>query len=68
MATPVPHDFAARLRPLMARAGLTAYALARKSGVSKQSLSKLLSGDSRPSLDTARRLAHALGVSLAHFD
>jgi transcriptional regulator with XRE-family HTH domain len=59
--------FAARLRALIAESGLSAYALARKSGVSKQSLSRLLSGDSKPSWETVCRLAEALGVSTDAF-
>jgi transcriptional regulator with XRE-family HTH domain len=59
--------FAARLASLLGEAGLTAYALARRSGVSKQALSKLLSGDSRPSWDTVVKLADALGVSTESF-
>jgi transcriptional regulator with XRE-family HTH domain len=63
-----PDDFAARLRRLLGRSGLSAYALAQRSGVSKQSLSRLLSGDSQPSLPTLLRLCRALGVSLSEFD
>jgi transcriptional regulator with XRE-family HTH domain len=55
--------FAARLRVLLGRAGLTSYALARRSGVSKQSLSRILSGDSLPSWATVLKLAHALGAT-----
>jgi transcriptional regulator with XRE-family HTH domain len=61
-------DFATVLRALLAESGLSAYALAQRSGVSKQSLSRLLSGDSEPSLRTALRLCRALGVSLSEFD
>jgi transcriptional regulator with XRE-family HTH domain len=62
-----PDTFAALLAALLRRGGLTAYALARRSGVSKQALSKLLSGDSRPSWHTVCRLADALGVSTESF-
>lgn len=68
MTTPKsPGPFAARLASLLGEAGLTAYALAQRSGVSKQALSKLLSGDSRPSWETVCRLADALGVSTESF-
>jgi transcriptional regulator with XRE-family HTH domain len=62
-----PDTFAALLAALLRREGLTAYALAQRSGVSKQALSKLLSGDSRPSWDTVVKLADALGVSTESF-
>lgn len=60
----IPDTFAARLRALRAEAGLTAYALAAKSGVSKQVVSKLESGAGLPSWGVACRLADALGVPL----
>lgn len=63
-----PDSFAARLAALLRGAGLSAYRLAQLSGLSQQALSKLLSGKSAPSLETARRLCKALGVSLSHFD
>ncbi len=57
--------FAARLRHLRTQAGLTAYALAKKSGVSKQTISNLESGRIHsPSWDVAGKLADALGVTL----
>lgn len=61
--TPAPEPFAARLRRLLERSGLTAYALAGKAGVSKQTVSKLLRGEQQPSWETVQRLAAALGVS-----
>jgi transcriptional regulator with XRE-family HTH domain len=55
--------FNERLQAAIDRAGLTAYALAQRSGVSKQSLSKLLQGTNAPSWETVQRLARALEVS-----
>lgn len=58
-------SFAARLRALRTEAGLSAYALAKKAGVSKQTISNLESGRIlSPSWDVAGKLADALNVSL----
>lgn len=62
-----PQTFAARLRALRAGAGLTAYALAKKSGVSKQTLSSLEAGNANPSWDVLCKLADALEVPLDAF-
>jgi transcriptional regulator with XRE-family HTH domain len=59
--------FGARLAGLMTARGLTAYALAKRSGVTKQSLSKLLQGVHAPSWETVQRLALALGVGCTAF-
>ena len=56
------------IETLLAEAGLSAYALAQKSGVRQQTLSKLLRGERQPSLAMALRLCRALGASLAVFD
>jgi len=59
------NSFATRLRAFRVEAGLTAYALAKKSSVSKQTVSNLESGRIRfPSWDVACKLADALGVTL----
>jgi DNA-binding XRE family transcriptional regulator len=49
---------------LMAEQGLTAYALAQRAGVAKQSLSRILNGATDPNLTTAVKLADALQCSL----
>jgi transcriptional regulator with XRE-family HTH domain len=59
--------FGERLAGLMTARGLTAYALAKRSGVTKQSLSKLLQGVHAPAWETVQRLALALGVGCAAF-
>ncbi len=61
-AAPVP--FAARLRALLAARGWTAYRLARESGVTRQQLGRILSGQQQPGWETACRLADALGVGV----
>lgn len=62
-----PDSFAARLKSLRETAGLTAYALAKSSGVSKQTLSKLEQGSSLPSWEVACKLADALNCRLDDF-
>lgn len=64
----VASEFAVRLRKLRADAGMSQYALAKASGVSKQAVSQLESGDSEPTWATVQKLARALGVSVADFD
>lgn len=60
--------FSQRLKSLRQRAGLTVYALAKKSKVSKQAISRLESGENQPSWETVRKLATALGVTVLEFD
>lgn len=60
-------SFAEKLKSLMEERGLTAYALAKKSDVSTQTLSKLLQGAYGPSWDTVQKLAKALGVDCRAF-
>lgn len=60
-------EFRIRLRALRDAQGLSAYALAKRSGVSKQTLSKIESGLQGPSWETVQRLAAALGVDCTTF-
>ena len=60
--------FARRLQQLREVAGISQYELAKRSGVSKQAVSNLELGNREPSWETVRRLARALGVSVAAFD
>ena len=53
--------FAARLRSLMAEAGVSAPELAARAGLSRQSLHKILAG-SVPSWPTVQKIAEGLGV------
>jgi transcriptional regulator with XRE-family HTH domain len=62
-----PATFAARLQSLRLKAGLSVYALAQQSGLSRQTLSQLESGRSQPSWETVRKLAAALGVETDAF-
>jgi DNA-binding XRE family transcriptional regulator len=67
-ATPADEGFAARLRQLRQAFGLSVAGLAGKAGLSRTHLHNLESGVREPKLETARRLAKALGVSLGVFD
>jgi transcriptional regulator with XRE-family HTH domain len=60
--------FADRLRELRLRAGISQYELAKRSGVSGQAISRIEKGEREPGWSTVRKLARALGVSVAVFD
>jgi transcriptional regulator with XRE-family HTH domain len=62
-----PSTFADRLRACREAAGLSQYALAKRSGVSKQALSRLELGEREPGWSTVQLLAAALGVSCETF-
>jgi transcriptional regulator with XRE-family HTH domain len=62
-----PLHFANRLQSLRERAGLSQYALAKLSGLSKQALSNLELGQREPNWNTVQRLATALSVSCDFF-
>jgi transcriptional regulator with XRE-family HTH domain len=57
-----------RLKELRERVSLSMYELARQSGVSGATLSRIEQGDRDPSWSTIVKLARALGVSVAEFD
>jgi len=59
--------FGDRLKELIERRGLSQYAVAKLSGVSKQGLSKLVMGEREPTWETVQRLALALGVDCREF-
>lgn len=59
-----PDTFARRLRDLREGAGLSVYALARRSGVTRQYLAELERGEKEPSLEIARKLAEAFSRQL----
>ena len=61
-------SFGERLKNLRETAGVSQYALAKKSGVTAQAISKIEQGDRDPSWSTVVKLAHALGISVADFD
>lgn len=59
--------FADRLRALREVAGISQYRLAKLSGLSKQAVSYLESGQYQPSWETVQALAKALGVTCEAF-
>src|SRR4051812_18722665 len=63
----VSTTFAMLLRALREQAGLSQYALAKKSGLTKQAISRLEAGTRDPAWETVQRLAHALGVDCTAF-
>lgn len=63
-AKPKADPFPARLRALMEARGLTAYRLAKESGVSATVIGRLLAGRTVPAWETAKALAAALGCTL----
>ena len=56
---------ARRVKEVRTRLGLTASALAARSGIQRPNISRIESGRHMPSLDTLERLAEALGVPVA---
>jgi transcriptional regulator with XRE-family HTH domain len=59
--------FASRLQSLREAAGLSQYELAKKAGVTRQTLSRLEMGESAPTWPTVQLLAIALGVDCSAF-
>jgi transcriptional regulator with XRE-family HTH domain len=59
--------FADILKRIGEDAGMSQYALAKQSGISKQALSQLELGTSKPTWDTVQALAAALGVDCTAF-
>jgi transcriptional regulator with XRE-family HTH domain len=59
--------FAECLRQLREAADLTQYALAKRTGLSKQALSRLEMGEREPTWTTVQKLALALGVDCRQF-
>jgi transcriptional regulator with XRE-family HTH domain len=60
-------SFADRLKSLREKRALSSYALAKLTGLTKQSLSQLERGESQPSWQTVQLLATALGVDCREF-
>jgi transcriptional regulator with XRE-family HTH domain len=54
----------ARIQAARAKTGLTQRQLAKKLGVSPQAVSRWVSGDTSPKLDTARRFAAMAGMTV----
>ncbi len=59
--------FAVRLKTIREAAGLSQYALAQRSGLTKQALSRLELGEREPTWETVQLLAVALGVDCREF-
>jgi transcriptional regulator with XRE-family HTH domain len=59
--------FANRLRSIREAAGLSQYEVARRSGLSRETLSKLEKGDREPSWGTIQLLALVLKVPCTEF-
>ena len=59
--------FADRLKSLREAAGLSQYALAQRSGLTKQALSRLELGENEPTWATVQLIAAALGVDCREF-
>src|SRR4051794_29570296 len=68
MPKPKQETFADRLCSLREAAGLSQYEVAKRTGLSKETLSKLEKGDREPAWMTVRLLAHVLGVSITAFE
>jgi transcriptional regulator with XRE-family HTH domain len=60
--------FKDRLKSLRLQARLTQEGLARAAGITTSAVSKLEQGDAKPTWDTVRQLARALGVSVEAFE
>jgi len=60
-------SFARQLIALREKAGLTKYELAKRAGLSRQSLSLLEMGEREPTWETVQRLAAVLGVTCEQF-
>lgn len=56
--------FASRLRALRQAAGLSVIELAERVGLSRQAVYRFEAGADRPSVETAQKLAAALGQTL----
>jgi len=56
----------ARLRELRLAAGLTQAELARRTGIHRPNIARVVAGRHTPSLETLARIANAIGVSTTH--
>ncbi len=65
MAADLPKRLGNRIRQLRNRAGITQAQLAERVDISPEFMSRLERGLKAPSLDSADKIAHALGVSLS---
>jgi transcriptional regulator with XRE-family HTH domain len=61
------NHFAERLRALREAAGLSQYEVAKRAGLTRQTLSRLEMGDREPGWQTVQLLAHVLGATCTDF-
>lgn len=64
---PIPETFAQRLERLLGQAGLSAYRLAQRSGLSRETVSRYLHGEREPTFANVVRIAQALELPLEAF-
>lgn len=62
-AAPAPPDLADQLRELIQRSQLSNYALGRRAGVAEEVIRRFVRGERDLRLETAGRIAAALGVA-----
>src|SRR5262249_10576592 len=65
---PRGETFAGRLQQLREAAALSQYELAKRAGLTRQTLSRLEAGGSEPTWTTVRLLARVLGIPVASFE
>jgi len=65
MAADLPKRLGNRIRQLRNRAGITQAQLAERVDISPEFMSRLERGLKAPSLDSADKIAHALGITLS---
>jgi transcriptional regulator with XRE-family HTH domain len=63
--TPTPRQIGMKLKRIRKSKGLSQYALAKASGVSREYIRKLEAGESDPTVGMLQKLADAMGVTLA---
>ncbi len=68
MRVAIDPTFGTRLRQLREAAGLSGAALAEAAGVTAEAVRLIETGEREPRWSTVRKLAKALGVSVAEFE
>jgi transcriptional regulator with XRE-family HTH domain len=63
-----PTHFARKLIELRTAAGVSAYRLAQLTGISRQALSQLETGQTIPTWETVQKIARALGLNCEAFE
>lgn len=65
--SPKKWSFASRLEEILREKGVTQYALAKRTGITKQAISRLVLGHHEPTWDTVQRIAKALDMDCRDF-